>query len=757
MKKILFTMMIVALLVCPAMAARYRQHQLTIVDEFGDAVTNITQISIFDAGTSSATTIYPTRAGGTMTNPITTGSTGSTFVQSLGLVSWFQAAPDYKVTITDGTRSLTIDSRAEGDTRFPWYANYIGALSSFNIGDNNDLNFGTDTDVVGTWENANDILSWIPAVDGVSFDIGDTDAAKQFVFHVYVGGVGGGGLTIDEGTSAFTWLGSGAVTINDSGTGTTSIHAGAATGTITIGSGTSGAWAIDGTSTGAINCDAALGITTTDGSADITVDAVAGSVIIDGGEAAADAVTITATGTAGGIDITSLADIDITTTGAATEDISITNTGGSVIITATEGAADAIVLNASTAVGGIDITSNADIDITTTGAATEDISITNTGGSIIVTATENVQNSMHIEVNGGTSESINLYSNQGTGASATTEHDASVQIQSDDGGIGIYTTGDVADAFRLETNGGTNETITINNLQGTGAGAITIAANAAGGDLNLDSVLGRIEIEAEEDVANALYLIADGSTASTIEIFNDTGTAATEGAASIQLLSDVGGIAIQSGLDGAAITLLADAGTSEIILINADQGTGVGSITLDSDDGGITINTGTGASDGINYNGRTDSLIVLEGTADDHETSLTFTDPTADGTINFPDSADEGAAGADVAWVADAGTTTKDASDAAIPVTDAVVQATSGAASAWSLPNGEEGQILTVVIVTDGGEATITPDTCAGCGWATAVLTDDIDTITFMYVDDTVGWMVIGTAGDGTNLVALTQ
>ena len=76
-------------------------------------------------------------------------------------------------------------------------------------------------------------------------------------------------------------------------------------------------------------------------------------------------------------------------------------------------------------------------------------------------------------------------------------------------------------------------------------------------------------------------------------LFNDQGTAATEGAASIQLLSDVGGINVKSGLNGAnAILLTADGGTSETIVIHADQGTGADSIKLLSDAGGITATAG---------------------------------------------------------------------------------------------------------------------------------------------------------------------
>lgn len=168
MRKILFAMMVVAILACPTIAARYRQHQVTIVDEFGDAVTNIDIITIIDAGTSNNSTIYPTRAGGTMANPITTGSTASTFVQSLGLVSWFQAAPNYKITVTESgaSQSLTIDNQSEGDTRFPFYVNYIGTAASLTVGDDNLLNIGTSADFTHDWDNANSRYVIAPASDG---------------------------------------------------------------------------------------------------------------------------------------------------------------------------------------------------------------------------------------------------------------------------------------------------------------------------------------------------------------------------------------------------------------------------------------------------------------------------------------------------------------------------------------------------------------------------------------------------------------
>ncbi len=185
MKKILFTLMIVAMLACPAMAQRYRQHQVTIVDEFGDPVTNIDIITIIDTGTSNNSTIYPTRAGGTMTNPITTATTGSTFVQSLGLVSWFQRAPTYKITITESgaSQSLTLDNRNETDTRFPFYANYIGAATTLTVLDDSTLNIGTSADFVHDWDNNNTRYVIYPSGDGGRLDFGNATVHTDVYFH----------------------------------------------------------------------------------------------------------------------------------------------------------------------------------------------------------------------------------------------------------------------------------------------------------------------------------------------------------------------------------------------------------------------------------------------------------------------------------------------------------------------------------------------------------------------------------------------
>ena len=149
----------------------------------------------------------------------------------------------------------------------------------------------------------------------------------------------------------------------------------------------------------------------------------------------------------------------------------------------------------------------------------------------------------------------------------------------------------------------------------------------------------------------------------------------------------------------------------------------------------------TNAPDANNAVTGASNALVFEGaTADANETSLKSTDPTADNTITLPD--DSGAV-----TYSPGGNTTSDADSLAIPVTHAYVAKTTGAdAEALTLANGENGQILTICLVTDGGgDGTLTPSTASG--FATIVFADAGDGATLMYVDDTVGWVILGLYG----------
>lgn len=91
--------------------------------------------------------------------------------------------------------------------------------------------------------------------------------------------------------------------------------------------------------------------------------------------------------------------------------------------------------------------------------------------------------------------------------------------------------------------------------------------------------------------------------------------------------------------------------------------------------------------------------------------------------------------------------TTSAADSLAIPVTAQVVSKTTGAdAEALTLADGTPGQILVIVLTTDGGgDGTLTPT--SSTGWATCVFADAGDTLALLFVDATVGWIILGTAG----------
>lgn len=80
----------------------------------------------------------------------------------------------------------------------------------------------------------------------------------------------------------------------------------------------------------------------------------------------------------------------------------------------------------------------------------------------------------------------------------------------------------------------------------------------------------------------------------------------------------------------------------------------------------------------------------------------------------------------------------------AIPLTHAVVTHTAGGSVAITLADGTPGQVLQI-IAADANTATLTPDTSTG--WATCVFDDAGDRATFYYVNDTVGWIILGTSG----------
>jgi len=183
------------------------------------------------------------------------------------------------------------------------------------------------------------------------------------------------------------------------------------------------------------------------------------------------------------------------------------------------------------------------------------------------------------------------------------------------GDIDLVSSANAAAAVYIAQSTGTSGTIKIHADTGT---SVTEGAES----INILSDVGGVGIRSTANLANAINLTVDGGTTSSMTLFNDQGTGNTEGSASIQLLSDAGGINIKSTADLAgSVRLTADGGTSETIILHADQGTsvteGAESISLLSDAGGIGLRSTANLANAINLtvdSGTTSSITVFNDT-----------------------------------------------------------------------------------------------------------------------------------------------
>lgn len=452
MRKILFILMLMTILACPAMGLV--QHQVNIVDEFGRPVPTITSITVFNSGLGTSPTIYSDRAGAiTVTNPITTISDNSTFDQSLGLVRWFQTKPTYKLTVTDGTKTLTVDSLNESDTRFAWYDNYIGTAASLSVGDNESITVGGDSDMVLAWNNGSDFMSWIPASDGSAFNLGTSGTSKNVDFNWFVDTALG--IKGNEGTATLVIDGL-TTSINASSNFATNINTGSSTGAVTIGNSAAGTIALDTDGGMTINADDSIAVTVSAGTisiastgGDTTIDATDKSVIIDGGEAADDAVNVDSA--TGGFDLDVALSIAFTTAESESDSMNFDCAGGM------------------------------DFDIAG-GAAGEDFAVT-TDTSITFVTTEAVADQFKLDVQGAVAgNAINMETTSGAiifTADGVTAGDITLDAEDD---IILTTTGalTITNTSAMTVSGATTLTGAVTATAGIQASSVTVTATADG-------------------------------------------------------------------------------------------------------------------------------------------------------------------------------------------------------------------------------------------------------------------------------------
>jgi len=240
-----------------------------------------------------------------------------------------------------------------------------------------------------------------------------------------------------------------------------------------------------------------------------------------------------------------------------------------VTVGSTSGAASTILQSGT---GNTSITSTGTVDIDATG----NVSLNSTAGTLNIGNDDN-DFDINIGTQGERTTTIGnivganaLAFNAGTGNIILTATNSEIGLVSGTGDINIG-----ADA--------TAKDIVIGAVNG----ASSCTLNSGTGDIALNSTLGSTIITATEDAADAIYLHTNGGVNETLRLHADQGT----GAASIAVTSDVGGVAVTSGLAAAnSIRLNASNAAGGF-----DFDYGTGGFTIDSVNGAFTMQTGTGA------------------------------------------------------------------------------------------------------------------------------------------------------------------
>lgn len=351
---------------------------------------------------------------------------------------------------------------------------------------------------------------------------------------------------------------------------------------------------------------AASKINTTAG--DLTLDAEAASLILDGGEAAADAVKIAASNAAGGIDVD-----------AGTAGITVNTTGGLLL-----DGAGLVDINAGANLD-IDVTGTMDLDSTGAfsidGTGASNVSATSgnltlstiTSGDVIVTAVAKVDiDGQNVDIDATQAVSIQAaaasdFTVAGANLTLTTTGSGTVFVTAagkiDADGTSVEINGTAASHFQVTGNDLLLQTITSGELDLTSAGLMDVNAGA---NLDID-VTGTFDLLASSTVSiagtgNSKFEITSGNlaietkTSGNITLDAIAGSLTMAGNGAVTLDSDTAGVSIGAVLasdftvdaSGESLTLEAKGGGAQQVKVQS-AGTGVDALRFNASAGGIDI------------------------------------------------------------------------------------------------------------------------------------------------------------------------
>jgi hypothetical protein len=361
----------------------------------------------------------------------------------------------------------------------------------------------------------------------------------------------------------------------------------AAAHTVAIGQAAAGAITIDTAAGVSIDAATASNFSVSGALADLTLASSAGRVIVNGEEAAANAVTLLSA--AGGIDADAALQINIDSSQAA---------------------ATAIRMNTSNAAGGIDIDSGTGgIAVDSTGAISLDaaaasnftctgafdLSLISTAGSVIVNGEEAAVDAIQLQTAAGgidvnSALEINIDSSEAAVADAirivASAADGGIDIDAGTGGIAIDSTGamslngaaasdfTVTGAFDL-TLASSAGSVVVNAAEAVEDAILLNASNAAGG-ITLQTGGGDITISNTVKEVNAEFLYSSGTdlTVSQSPIMQSNATTGvaptgTTGAVNLMYLQD--GCLMEQFILGAGQTIIAPRMTANGLDMSLDQ------------------------------------------------------------------------------------------------------------------------------------------------------------------------------------------
>lgn len=312
--------------------------------------------------------------------------------------------------------------------------------------------------------------------------------------------------------------------------------------------------------TGAISLDADTASNFNTSSGDLTFDAEAGSINIDGGEADTASVRINASHVAGGIDVdagTGGIAVDstgiVSIQGAAASDVTVSGSGISLTLAATGGGAQSVIINSAgtgsnaidinATAGGIDMDAAASSAFTTSaGTLTLNTTAGGTSSSVILQSVDTSSDAILLDADGATGSGIYLdaydVTNNAAGA-ITMDAGAYMQINT------FGASGPGSAGFDL--NVGSTGTIALSTTDGSislnAGGSGTATMSAASGDVILDTTTSSRSITiGDSDFARTIN-IGEGTGADTMnfgtgsDTFNFTSSESTNDVIDIALAS----------------------------------------------------------------------------------------------------------------------------------------------------------------------------------------------------------------------------